>query len=122
MRRVGITVATLALSAVGLGGCGDSLAAPTILTVTVTAPKQTIAVGESVQLTAVARDVNAVSVPGARITYSTSASTIVSVTSEGRITGVAPGSATVTATAGVVNSPPFPVTVTAASVVGRAGR
>lgn len=99
-----------------LSGCGDDGSSPDILTVTLTAPKQTIAVGEPVQLTAVARDVNGVTVPNVAITYKSSAPAIASVNSTGRALGVATGSANVTASAGVVTSQPLTLTVTAGAV------
>ena len=89
---------------------------PDILTVTLTAPKQTIAVGEPVQLTAVARDVNGVTIPNARITYTSSASAVASVNASGRVLGVSQGSATITASTGVVTSQPIAFTVTTGSV------
>ena len=100
-----------------LSACGgDDGSSPDILTVTLTAPKQTIAVGEPLQLTAVARDVNGVTVPNVSISYTSSAPAIVSVNATGRILGVSQGSANITASAGVVTSQPLTVNVTTGSV------
>ena len=115
MRTVaGLLAMTLAVSACG----GDDPASPSVFTVIVTAPKQTIAVGESVQLITTARDVNAVTIPNAKFTYTTSAASIVSVNADGRIIGVGPGNAFITATSGGLASPPFQITVTSSAAVG----
>ena len=100
-----------------LSACGgDNGSAPDILTVTLTAPKQTIAVGEPVQLVAVARDVNGVTVPNVSVTYTSSAATIASVNGSGRVLGIAQGSANITASSGVISSQPITFTVTTGSV------
>ena len=108
--------AYLMVAACVLAGCGDSNpSSPGVLTVVLTAPKQTIAVGEAVQLTAVARDVNGLTVP-ATITYTSSATSVATVNSSGRVLGVTPGLATITGKAGVVSSQPVSFTVTTGSV------
>ena len=99
-----------------LSACGDDGSSPDILTVTLTAPKQTIAVGEPVQLTAVARDVNGLTIPNVALTYTSSAPTIATVNASGRVLGVAQGSANITASTGVVSSQPLTFTVTTGSV------
>ena len=112
MRTAAILAAILVFTA-----CGASdPAPPAVFNVIVTAPKQTIAVGEAVQLTATARDVNGLTIGSAKITYTATPTTIVSVNSAGRAIGVAPGSGTITATSGSVTSPALPITVTSGSV------
>ena len=111
MRTVFLVVATCALSA-----CGSDPASPDVSTVIATAPKQTIAVGEAVQVTATARDTYGEAISGARITYASSTPTIASVNANGRVIGVAPGSASVTATSGGVTSAPVTFTVTTGSI------
>ena len=66
---------TLLLAAtIVVGACGkENPTQPPVLSVVLTAPKQTIAVGEPLQLTAIARDVNGLPVSGATFTYSSSA-------------------------------------------------
>src|SRR6185295_3863951 len=114
MRTAAILATTLALTA-----CGDSNpSSPTVGSVIITAPKQTIAVGEPVQLVTTARDVNGVTIGGAKITYATSAATIASVNATGRVLGLAPGNAVITASSGGLASTPFPILVTAGSVAG----
>ena len=111
MRTALLLAATVAVMACG----SDNPSSPPVLTVGLTAPKVTIAVGEPVQLTATARDVNGVTVTGAKFTYTSSAPTIVNVNGDGRIIGVAAGSASITATSGGVVSPPLAIAVTATS-------
>jgi plastocyanin len=114
MRAVAILASMVLLS-----GCSgtDNPTSPSVFTVIVTAPKQTIAVGEAVQLVTTARDVNGVTIPNAKITYTTSAGTVLGVNTTGRIIGVAPGTANITATSGGLASLPFVVTVTASGSV-----
>lgn len=114
MRTAAILAATLVLAA-----CGASdPPAPTVFSVIITAPKQTIAVGEPVQLTTTARDVNGVTIGGAQITYATSSATILSVNATGRVLGLAPGNGVITATSGGQTSQPFVIQVLPGNVAG----
>jgi plastocyanin len=108
------------MAAVALvSGCGsDNPSSPPVLTVVLTAPKQTIAVGDPLQLTATARDVNGVTVPGATISYASSASNVARVSPSGLLVGLAPGSASITAASAGTISDAVTVTVTAGSVAG----
>jgi hypothetical protein len=116
--RLARTTAILT-TVLGLTACGSSNpASPSVFSVVITAPKQTIAVGEPVQLTTTARDANGVTIGGAKITYTVSPAGIVNVDATGRVVGVAPGSAVITATSGGQSSPPFTITVTSGSVGG----
>ena len=112
MRTTFLIAAACLVAACG----GDDGSSPDILTVTLTSPKQTIAVGEAVQLTAIARDVNGVTIPNVRLTYASSAPTVASVNSSGRVLGVTQGSANISASAGVVSAQPLTFTVTTGSV------
>jgi len=99
--------ATLLLTA-----CSDNPTSPSVLSVVITAPKQTIAIGEAVQLTAVARDVNGVTIANAKIAYAASPTSVLEVDASGRVVGRAPGVGSITATSGGQASQPFPITVT----------
>lgn len=121
--------AMLLLPALILGSCRDA-AEPgrvegaafakrppgTVARVVVTPAAATIQPGGTVQLTAEARDKRSKPVSGATFTWSSSASSVATVSSSGLVTGVAAGSAAITATtAGVsgtsaitVASPPPP--------------
>jgi plastocyanin len=115
--RTAFRTAFLIGATCALPGCGDSgPSSPDILSVVLTAPKQTIAVGEPVQVTAVARDVNGLTIPGIAVTYASSATSVATVNAQGRVLGVAPGSATITGSVGVVTSQPLSLTVTSGSV------
>ena len=107
MRRAALLAATILLAACS----SDPTSVPVLLSVTITAPKQTIAVGEQVQLTTVARDVNGVTIPDAKFTYVASPTSTLSVNTSGLVTGVAAGTGSVTATSGSVTSQPFTFTV-----------
>ena len=95
MRTASILAATLLLAA-----CFDNPAGVSVLSVVITAPKQTIAIGEAVQLTTVARDVNGVTVPNARIAYAASPASVLEVDGSGRVVGQAQGVGSITATSG----------------------
>ena len=82
-------------------------------------------VDDRLQLSAHVRDTNGNVMSGATITWSSSAQNVASVNSNGRVTGVAPGSAIVTATVGgktgsvsitVNNTPPAPAEVGSVTV------
>src|SRR5215471_3729889 len=102
MRRAAILAATILLAA-----CSSDPASPPVFSVVVAASKQTIAVGEALQLTTVARDVNGVTVSDAKIAYTASPPTVISVTASGVVTGIAPGTGSITATSGNATSQPF---------------
>jgi len=106
MRRAAILAATMFVTA-----CTDNPAGVPVLTVVITAPKQTIAVGEAVQLTTVARDVNGVTVANAKIAYTASPTSVLEVDGSGRVVGRAPGVGSITATSGGQTSQPFVITV-----------
>ncbi len=106
MRRAALLAATILLAA-----CSSDPMSPPLLSVTITAPKQTIAVGEQVQLTTIARNVNGLTIPDAKFTYTASPTSTLNVNASGLVTGVAAGTGTVTATSGSVTSQPFSFTV-----------
>ena len=106
MRTAAILAATLLLTA-----CSDNPTGASVLSIAITAPKQTIAVGEALQLTTVARDVNGVTIANAKIAYTASPTSVLDVDASGRVTGRAPGVGSITATSGGQTSPPFIITV-----------
>src|SRR5260370_18770827 len=69
-----------------------------VASVTVTPPAATIAVGVIVQLTATTRDANAKALTGRTVSWTSSNTAVATVSSTGLVTGVAPGSSTITAT------------------------
>ena len=112
--RPGLLLAAMIL----VGACGkENPTQPPVLTVVLTAPKQTIAVGEPLQLTAIARDLNGLTVSGATFTYTNSAPTVANVNTDGRIIGLSAGSASIAATSAGISSSPVTITVTATAGV-----
>jgi len=111
------TAAILATPLV-LSACGkDNPTMPAVLSVIITSPTQTIAVGQTVQLTATARDASGATIANAKITYTATPTAVVSVSETGRVIGVAAGAGTITATAGGVVSAPFAITVTSSGSI-----
>lgn len=77
------------------------LVSPVVASLTLSAEKETIAEGESVQLTVVAADSNGVEIPDISVTWTTSDSIVARVDATGLVTGVwGEGSATITVAAG----------------------
>jgi hypothetical protein len=88
------------LAACGSDATGSNNVLPDgeVARVAVTPASATLDIGATTQLTAVPYDASGREVPGKSVAWSSSASTIVSVSSTGMLTGVAEGSATITAT------------------------
>ncbi len=82
-----------------------------VASVTVTPDGETIAVGEKLQFTAVARDAGGNELTGRTVTWSSSPAGVASVEQDGEVTGVSEGTATITATVeGVTGSAQLTVT------------
>ena len=75
---------------------------PTVSSVEVTPPSTTLTVGQTAQLTAVARDGAGAVVTGLPVAWSSSASSAVSISPSGLATALAAGTATISATIGGV--------------------
>src|ERR1035437_1329523 len=73
----------------------------TVASVTLSLPSSSIALGESAQSSAIAKDINGNPIAGQFFNWSSSDSTIVTVSSSGFAVGVGIGSATITAAAGI---------------------
>ena len=84
------------------GGGDGGEPARTVTTVTVSSPTSTPRQGDTVQLTAVARDQFGDVVPGTTATWSTSDARIATVSASGLLLALTPGSVVTTATAGGV--------------------
>ena len=100
----------------GVSGGADVTVSPaTLASITVTPNRPTVGVGQSVVLAAVLVDELGAPVTGRSVTWSTADAGIASVGADGRVTGVKPGAATISAGLdGVVGS--ATVTVTAGPV------
>lgn len=104
IRALGSTfVLALALAACG-GGGGDGTSPPpppdnTVASVGVNPPTASVEVAATVQLTATPRNAAGTALSGKAITWASNAQAIATVTNAGLVTGVASGTATITATA-----------------------
>lgn len=97
---VGLGTATItAVSGGKSGNATITVAPPPIASITVAPAADTLNVGETVQLTVTMRDANNVVVTNRTPAWVSSAPTIASVSSTGLVTGVADGTASITATA-----------------------
>jgi len=85
----------VALAAAAAATCSDSTAPLAATHIDVTPPVVIVAVGQSVQLAAVARDDAGAAIPGAAFTFESEAPAIASVSGGGRVSGVASGTTTV---------------------------
>ena len=89
-----VVIAALAFTA----GCGgDSSGPPAVATVDVSTPQGDIVVGQTAQLSATTRDASGNVLSNRTVAWSSSSTTIATVGSSGLVTGVAPGSATISA-------------------------
>jgi hypothetical protein len=87
---------------VWIGGVQRSRIAKVVQSLDLIAPKQTIGVGEAVQLVATPRDPNGVAINTVRANYISLAPAIANVGTDGRVIGVSSGMAQITATAGQI--------------------
>ncbi|MCH7490236.1 MAG: Ig-like domain-containing protein [Gemmatimonadetes bacterium] len=119
-RRVLTRMAQLAAVSI-LGACGDGGTGPSgtgaaspqvIASVVVTPAAHTLlSLGETVQLTATAREASGNTISGTTFTWSSSDASVATVSSSGLVTAVTYGSANITAAAGGVTSNAAAVTV-----------
>jgi hypothetical protein len=85
---------------------------PAIASISISPASATIRVNETQQFTAKAKDVNGNDLTGVTFNWSISYSGVARIDPNGLVTGVSPGTAFVTASAGSVNSPTATVNVT----------
>src|SRR5215204_1001323 len=126
--RLALLPCTLAL-AIACGG--DSSGPPAVASVDIATSAGDVAIGQSTQLSATARDAKGNPLSNRTITWSTSSTSIATVSTGGLVTGVAAGQATITATSegktatrvlNVVPPPVASVSVTATSNAVQAGQ
>jgi glucose/arabinose dehydrogenase len=116
-----VLIIAAAVSACGEGGSGDIQEPRPVTTVTITAPTTSIRVGQTVQLTATARDADGTVLEGRTFEWTTGIGSVASVSPTGLVTGLAKGQSEIRATTeGMTGSivitvavapPPDPVTV-----------
>jgi hypothetical protein len=110
--RLPILSVLLGLCALLAMGTAD---AATVASITLTAPAKTLDAGASETLTATAKDSGGHTVTGIAFTWSSSSTSVLSITTKGVIKGVFPGASTVKVTGGG-KSATVAITVTAASI------
>ena len=123
----GVAVGSATITATSEGQSGTSALTVTnvpVASVTVSPATASITVGATTQLTATPKDANGTALTGRAVTWATSNAAVATVSASGLVTGVAVGSATITATSEgqsgtsaitVTNVPVASVTVTPAT-------
>lgn len=96
--RLGLALALGALPA-ALAGCDDPARSEPVAAVDVTASDTRLAVGQTLQLAIAVRDAGGEEIAGRQVTW-TSSNEAVATVANGQVTGRAPGSVTITASAG----------------------
>jgi hypothetical protein len=104
-----------------LAACSDGMLPPGVARVQVVAPREQVEVGGTVQLHATAQTTTGTALAAVQFAWSSSDESVASVSADGEVTGRAPGSATVRASAGEasgdVRITVVPVPVAAVAVV-----
>src|SRR5438094_582144 len=104
---------------------------PAVASVDVTPPSASVQAGQTVQLTATPKDANGAPLSGRTVTWSSSNTSVATVSNSGLVSGVTPGTATITATSegksgtSTITVPPVPVAsveVTPATASVQAGQ
>ncbi|HTI64210.1 MAG TPA: Ig-like domain-containing protein, partial [Gemmatimonadaceae bacterium] len=112
--------ATITATSEGISGSGTVTVSATVVpvaSVTVDPPATSLAVGQTATLVATEKDAGGNVLSGRTVTWSTSNSSVATVSASGVVTGVAPGAATITATSeGKSGSSSVTVLVPVASV------
>lgn len=120
MRTLLLVVAAALLTACGGDGGGTGTSVISTVEMTVSPDVNSLQLGDQVQLTATPKDLNGRTISGVGITFSSTDTSILTVTASGLVTAQALGFATITATAGaktgrrdfsVVRPPPGSVTI-----------
>src|SRR6058998_2908299 len=97
----GVTPGSATITATSEGKSGTSSVTVTnvpVATVEVTPPSASVQAGQTVQLTATPKDANGAPLSGRTVTWSSSNTSVAAVSNSGLVSGVTPGSATITAT------------------------
>lgn len=118
-----VAVGSVAISASSEGQFSSAAitVTPNVASVALTVPVTTIVVGQQSQAAALAKDGSGTTVTGVLITYSSSNLSAATITSNGAITAISPGTTTITAAVGAVTASAqltvTPVLIPVASVV-----
>ena len=102
-RVAGLKAGTVTITAASEGVTGTAFVAVGIASIVVTPTPTSVLVGQTRQLTAVARDASNASVTGVTFEWSSSSPSTATVNASGVVSGVAPGSASISAAIGAVS-------------------
>lgn len=102
-RVTGLKAGTVTITAMSEGVSGTAFVAVGIASIVVTPSPTSVLVGQTRQLTAVARDASNATVTGVTFEWSSSLPSTATVDGSGVVSGVAPGSASIRATIGAVS-------------------
>src|SRR5207253_629323 len=97
----GVTPGSATITATSEGKSGTSAITVTpvpVASVDVTPPSASVQAGQTVQLTATPKDANGAPLSGRTVTWSSSNTAVATVSNSGLVSGVTPGTATITAT------------------------
>ena len=131
MNRIRLALLPLCTLALAVACGGDSSGPPAVASVDIPAASSDVVLGQTLQLSATARDASGNALPNRTITWESSSPSIATVSANGLVTGVALGQAIITAksagksatrTLNVIPPPVATVLVTAASNAVQAGQ
>jgi CHRD domain-containing protein/Big-like domain-containing protein len=97
-RGIALTIMAAAIFAVACGSDDTPTGTAAVVSVTVSQPPAAILVGATTTLTATTKDGSGAAITGTTVAWSSSSDAIATVSQSGVVTGVAPGTATITAT------------------------
>ncbi len=98
-------------------GSASITVTPSVATIAITASASSVPIGGTLQVTAVARDAAGTVVSNSGLTWTSSATSVASVSTTGLVTGLAAGTTSITARAGSVTSNALSLTVTPPTTV-----
>ena len=97
-RGIALTIMAAAIFAVACGSDDTPTGTAAVVSVTVSQPTGNILVGNTTTLAATTKDASGNTITGTTVTWTSSSDAIATVSAAGLVTGVAPGTATITAT------------------------
>src|SRR5207302_189021 len=99
LRLIALTALAVAAGVVACERATTPIAPPAaVASVDLTPASATVPVGQTVQLTAIPRDANGNALSGPTVTWTSSNTSVLTVSTSGLVSGITPGSATITAT------------------------
>jgi uncharacterized protein YjdB len=114
LHRIRRAIAPL-IVAFGVAACTDASEPPQLTQLSLSVPSPTVVTGQTVAVTPLPIDQFGVSMPPATIEWRSTATSIATVSASGMLTGVAPGTVSIVATAGAITGQ-IPITVVGATL------